>query len=195
MPLALDLISVSGSMDAGNGGSTAIAFGVPLAGTYKVDLGETIMWGLGITNPTFGQASDFDVDTAGGPTRGNETVSPASARSLIPVVVVPSDIPGDFNRDGHVDASDISAMEVALADIHGYETAKGLTDAQLLKNGDINGDGQITNADLQALLTLLESGGGSNSSVPEPAAVVLLVLALPAISVCLRRRCRPGLSD
>jgi len=40
--------------------------------------------------------------------------------------------------------------------------------------GDINGDGVVNNADLQALLSLLQSGGGSNAAVPEPASLVLL---------------------
>ncbi len=35
----------------------------------------------------------------------------------------------------------------------------------------------INNADLQALLNLLKSGGGSNNPVPEPSTLVLAVLA------------------
>jgi len=81
---------------------------------------------------------------------------------------------GDFNRDGHVDASDILAMEQALTNLNGYEAAKGLTNAQLLAIGDINNDGVVNTADLQALLDLLNSGGGSSTAVPEPASLVLL---------------------
>jgi len=84
-------------------------------------------------------------------------------------------LPGDFNRDGHVDASDILAMEQALADLPDYETAKGLSNAQLLDIGDINGDGAVNNSDLQALINKLQSGGGSAESVPEPAAFIQLV--------------------
>ncbi len=84
---------------------------------------------------------------------------------------------GDFNRDGHVDAADVLPMEQALADLADYEAAKGLTTAQMLLVGDVNGDGVVTGADLQALLNLLKSGGGSNNSVPEPSTLVLAVLA------------------
>jgi hypothetical protein len=45
---------------------------------------------------------------------------------------------GDFNNDGHVDAADISAMMVALSDLHGYEAAYDLSDPPLLLIGDIN---------------------------------------------------------
>jgi len=47
---------------------------------------------------------------------------------------------GDFNRDGHVDTADITAMESALANLHGYETTNNLTNQQLLVIGDLNGD-------------------------------------------------------
>jgi len=77
-------------------------------------------------------------------------------------------LPGDFNRDGHVDAADILPMMAALVNLHGYEQTNGLTNSQLLAIGDINGDGVVNNADLQALLNLLQSGGGSADPVPEP---------------------------
>jgi hypothetical protein len=55
---------------------------------------------------------------------------------------------------------------------------------------DREGDGQVTNAEGQALLNLLRTGGGSLTIVPEPASVVLLVLALPgpAFAAAVRRR-------
>jgi T5SS/PEP-CTERM-associated repeat protein len=86
-------------------------------------------------------------------------------------------LPGDFNRDGHVDASDLLAMEQALVNLPAYQSSKSLTTAQLLAIGDVNGDGKVDNSDLQALLNLLKSGGGSNNPVPEPSTLVLGVLA------------------
>jgi hypothetical protein len=38
--------------------------------------------------------------------------------------------------------------------------SRGLTEEELLLIADINGDGVITNADLQALQNILISGGG-----------------------------------
>jgi len=95
---------------------------------------------------------------------------------------------GDFNLDSHVDAADIPAMEQALANLPAYQTAKGLSDAQLLAIGDINNDGVVNNADLQALLDLLNRGGGSSNSVPEPASLALL--GLGALAIVIRRRIR-----
>ena len=85
---------------------------------------------------------------------------------------------GDFNRDGHVDASDILAAMKALTNLTGYESQYAVTAATLPLIADVNGDGQVNNADLQALLNLLNSGGGSADSVPEPASVLLAVCAL-----------------
>jgi hypothetical protein len=46
----------------------------------------------------------------------------------------------------------------------------------------VNGDHLFTNADLQALLNLLKSGGGS-TSVPEPSALVLTALGITSVLV------------
>jgi hypothetical protein len=70
---------------------------------------------------------------------------------------------GDFNRDGHVSATDIPAMMSALADLNAYKSINGLSDADLTTIADTNLDGQITNADLQALLNLLKNGNGSGA--------------------------------
>jgi hypothetical protein len=85
---------------------------------------------------------------------------------------------GDFNGDGHVDAADILLMEQALANPSSYEAAHNqLTHDELQTIGDINGDGVFNNADMQALLNKLKSGGGSNNPVPEPSTLVLAVLS------------------
>jgi hypothetical protein len=54
---------------------------------------------------------------------------------------------GDFTRDGHVNAADVTAMLSALTDLNGYELSKGLNDSQLQAIGDVNGDRQVTNAE------------------------------------------------
>jgi hypothetical protein len=102
------------------------------------------------------------------------------------VGVSPLPIVGDFNRDGHVTAADVVAMEQALTNLPAYQTTNGLTNAQLMSIGDINADGMVNNADLQALLNLLKSGGGSTDPAPEPASIVLL--GLGTLAITFRRR-------
>jgi hypothetical protein len=88
---------------------------------------------------------------------------------------------GDFNRDGHIDAADIVPAMEALTNPSTYATDFGLTDPNLSLIEDVNGDSSFTNADLQALLDLLKSGGGSADSVPEPPSLMLATLALLAV--------------
>ena len=95
--------------------------------------------------------------------------------------------PGDFNRDGHVNVADIPAMLAALTDLNNYKSINSLSDVNLLAIGDINSSGR-NNADVQSLLNLLKSGGGSTAAVPEPASLVLLTLALPGLVLAIFRR-------
>jgi hypothetical protein len=92
-------------------------------------------------------------------------------------VVDSNHVPGDFNRDHLVNAADISAMINALVNLNSYRTINSLTDADLLAIGDINGDGKLTNADVQSLLDSFKSGAGSMAPVPEPTSIVLMTLA------------------
>ena len=60
--------------------------------------------------------------------------------------------PGDMNDDGHVNASDITAMESALTNPSAYDTLHGFADSDRRVVGDVNGDGVFDNGDLQSLL-------------------------------------------
>jgi beta-glucanase (GH16 family) len=92
---------------------------------------------------------------------------------------------GDVNRDGHLDARDIADMETALTDPSTFAAAHGVTTAQLALMGDLNADSKFNNADVQMLLSVLKSGGGSTDVVPEPSTFVLL--ALGALMVWRRK--------
>jgi hypothetical protein len=106
-------------------------------------------------------------------------------------------LPGDVNRDGHVDVADVASLMAALSDLTAYQATHGpggsaLTDSQLLQIADLTGDNLVTNADIQGLINLLANGGGSSSlsAVPEPNGLALTVMAaISAISLrCKWRR-------
>jgi hypothetical protein len=83
-------------------------------------------------------------------------------------------LPGDFNQDGVVNAQDIPAAEAALVNLPAYEKQYNMSPYDMNLIGDVNGDGQVTNADLQALITGLKNG--TLNAVPEPASFLLLGL-------------------
>ncbi len=52
-----------------------------------------------------------------------------------------------------------------------------MSTANLTAIGDFDADSRFTNADMQGLLSLLASGGGSVTAVPEPGTLSLLAVA------------------
>src|SRR5262249_41615152 len=84
--------------------------------------------------------------------------------------------PGDMDRNGRVNAADVSAMISALSNTTDSSATYNLSAAQLALVGDVSGDGKFNGKDLQSLVNLLKAGGGSEE-VPEPTALLLLSLA------------------
>ena len=105
------------------------------------------------------------------------TFSVTVPQSSMEVVILEPVLAGDLNRDGHVNSADILSMMQALTNPLSYESTYDVSAADLQLIGDMNGDNTFTNSDLQSLLNLLKSGGGSADSVPEPGTFVLAVLA------------------
>ena len=84
--------------------------------------------------------------------------------------VGPSLVPGDWNQDGKFDENDLPAMLAATANLAAYQARTGLTDAQLLTVGDANGDGKISNADIQGLIDeIIAAASGAGSSATNAA--------------------------
>ncbi len=97
---------------------------------------------------------------------------------------------GDWNVSGALDANDLAAMLTALTDLNTWKTSHSLSTDDVLNIGDVNLSGSITNADIQAELDALITGGfGSVSSVPEPSALVLLTIG-GILLTARSRRCR-----
>jgi hypothetical protein len=85
---------------------------------------------------------------------------------------------GDFNLDGRKDGADIGPMLQAFSNLENYQSANQLSNAELLAIGDVNLDGALTNADIQAFLGLLVSGNASASAVPEPSTFAIISSAI-----------------
>ncbi|HTQ39303.1 MAG TPA: dockerin type I domain-containing protein [Pirellulales bacterium] len=99
---------------------------------------------------------------------------------------------GDFNRDSSVDAADIKAMELALADLPDFEMAKSLSIAQRFSIGDLNHDGKVSIADLQSWLQFLKTGGGSDAAMSKPPSATI-ALCLAAVCPVFQRWPRAAL--
>ncbi len=59
-----------------------------------------------------------------------------------------------------------------------------------MARGDFNGDGALTNADLQGMLLALKNGQGNTSAVPEPGSMALASLAGIALLLIAKKRGR-----
>ena len=88
---------------------------------------------------------------------------------------------GDLDRDGIMSNSDIDWMTAALADPQKFRLDNNLSTANFLTETDFNHDGQFTNADIQAFLTMLHGGG--SDTVPEPSAVVLAIVGIAGFAI------------
>jgi hypothetical protein len=146
-------------------------------GTAVVDASHTI---------TIGGASFTDAKGVPIPASLITIESDSGARYQAMDAVLPT-IKGDINRDGHVNADDVKWLMAALSDLNAYKSMYNISmsDLQTLCNIDGSvGDGAvidgvatgITNADVQTLIGLLKSGGGS--AVPEPATASLCLIGL-----------------
>ena len=101
-----------------------------------------------------------------------------------------------------VTVADIQALMTALSDMDAYIGANPdlKSDPQLqLQVADVNGDGKIDNADVQALIALVANDTASGSSlltpVPEPATLTLSVIGLSVLATLLVRQGRGLMKD
>jgi hypothetical protein len=174
-----DKVSVGGNLQLGGALNVSLINGfIPVAG----DTFDILDW-----NSLGGTFDTVNLPTLNGRIVWNSSQLYTNGS----LAIVATFLAGDFNRDGHVDAADILALEKALVNLPKYEAAQSLNAAQLLLVGDVNGDGRITNADLSALENDLQNGGGSSNLVPEPNGFVLAGLAFAAAGSFSWRRRQP----
>ena len=94
-----------------------------------------------------------------------------------------ADIPGDANRDGKVDGSDVTILA------GNWQAGVGAPDPSTItwEMGDFNNDGQIDGSDVTILAGNWQAGvDAAAASVPEPCSIILLVMA--ALSLLIARR-------
>jgi endonuclease/exonuclease/phosphatase family metal-dependent hydrolase len=92
---------------------------------------------------------------------------------------------GDFNLDGQVDSTDISAMSDALSNLSAFQASHSLTNAELLAIADVNRDGNITIADTQSLTDLVNNPNDPTAPLSGPTVLSDLTYAsdhLPVVS-------------
>jgi hypothetical protein len=67
---------------------------------------------------------------------------------------------GDIDSSGHLNTSDIDELETALSDEDAYRAAHNYTLQDWLLVADVNRDGYVDNADLQAMSIFIANYGG-----------------------------------
>jgi hypothetical protein len=191
-------VAANSTIDMGHGGSLTFSGGS--AGNWA---SNTILrvsdWTPNATDPTQDAQTPLIIGSSGSLTTELSQIHftgyLTGAQQLSDGEVVPALatqlVLGDVNLDPghHVDASDVLALERALTNLSGYEAAHGFDNADLDDVADINGDGKVNNADVQALIYDLQHGFGSLAGVvPEPNSLILLGLAVPALAFAVRRQ-------
>ena len=153
---------------------------------------ETMRMGQGVTVGGVNSFPNLVEKTGGGGsftgTFGMAAGVPAS------YTLHPLPVRGDFDFNGLFDVADVELMKKAMSDQAAFQLMNStqLTSAADLGClGDINGDGQFNNLDIQGEINLVASGGaGSVAAVPEPGSQILLVLGGILIFAGLSRRYR-----
>ena len=114
-------------------------------------------------------------------TDGWDSSSPATVTITVNPLQV--DIPGDANRDGKVDGSDVTILAGNWQ--HGVTgTANATWDM-----GDFNADGKVDGSDVTILAGNWQAGvTAAATAVPEPGTLVLLLGAIVSLALIRRKR-------
>ena len=92
------------------------------------------------------------------------------------------DVPGDANKDGKVDGSDVTILA--------GNWQKGVSDDQtaIWGDGDFNGDGKVDGSDVTILAGNWQYGvNAATSAVPEPSTIALMLYGIASLLFLKRR--------
>ena len=94
----------------------------------------------------------------------------------------------DFDFDGAITVADLAPMLGAMSSPQTYLSQHNLSSDDFVSMGDLNGDGKVTNADVQSLVNMLAGGGSASlAAVPEPSTMCLLAVGgMLIFGVCRR---------
>jgi hypothetical protein len=97
--------------------------------------------------------------------------------------------PGDYNKDGHVNAADITALELALTNLSLYQSTYSVSNSDLaaINNLPNNPGSSLNNSKLATLEADLIAGDGTLSAVPEPGSFILLALGGLGLAAAKKR--------
>lgn len=84
---------------------------------------------------------------------------------------------GDVDGDGQRNVSDVGTLMTALTDVNAYQTSYSLSQNDVLAVGNLDGDGVVTNLDLQTMIVMLANAGGGGSFSPAAASSAPTVFA------------------
>ena len=113
---------------------------------------------------------------------GATTVRATSGAISGTAAVTVSYLKGDVNIDGARTPADVAAMMNALVDLPTFQSSNGLSAGNLTAILDVNGDGAITNADVQSLISLIANGGGGGGGGGGIANETVAVTAAPVVA-------------
>ncbi len=116
----------------------------------------TFTWSL--SSGSVGSVNSTGLYTAPSSPLGTATVLVTSGSVQVSANLVVTYLKGDYNLDGQCDGSDLNELLNALTDISSYEIRRNLNSNDLPTLGDLDGDGALTNLDIQAMISLLISG-------------------------------------
>jgi O-glycosyl hydrolase len=113
---------------------------------------------------------------------GSFQVTATSAATNGSAVASVTILPGDVDGDGQRTVADVGSLMTALTDITTYQGSHSLSPNDVLAACNLDGDGAVTNLDLQAMIVPLANAGGASPPASAASATIGLTAPVSVIS-------------